>query len=319
MQIFFFKLDHRVASQCTRNDALRQNIRSSSLTAEQVSFSSPPVRRSRRAAGTPKVTSADANVLGARRERVRRLNSLGTHRIVIAAHFDLNGLAQRRAGLDERDHLRSDVFQQKALFGRDLGADRSRNGTRAFRGSSFRSSELGAARRSAEPANRYSSQRNSTLSAGKIRRQKRRAGSAARGSRSPGDVELRAALFGMRQHDAGLAFQALREIRPAAFAWPPNRSTSRARAATAARATRTGARARPRRRSRFAPLPAPCPSSSASSCGRQLSNREVSPEKSCAGLRLSSARWRPACPETTRLSLRGATPRTKPARIASGP
>ena len=113
--------DRATGRPVTRNDALRQNIRSSSLTAEQVSFSRSSGTAVRRAAGTPNATSA-ARTFSARDRDSAELNCFRADRIVIAAHFDLNGLTQGRGGLDERDHLGTHVFQEETLFGRDLGA-----------------------------------------------------------------------------------------------------------------------------------------------------------------------------------------------------
>src|ERR1700730_14932008 len=54
--------------------------------------------------------------LGEGRVKIFRAN-----RIVIAAYFDLNRLAQRGTGLDKRTHLGGYVFEEEELLGRDFG------------------------------------------------------------------------------------------------------------------------------------------------------------------------------------------------------
>ena len=290
-------------------------MRSSSLTAEQVSFCRSSGTAVRRAAGTPKMTSA-ARTLSRARSRERRIQLFGANRIVIAAHFDLDGLAQGCGGLDQRDNLGAHVFQQEALFGRDLGAA----------GHEAKSALLqlrplippaGAVRRSAEPANDIppSGTRRCwvTRLAGKSDR-----GIGCQRIAQARDVESRAALFGVSEYDARLAFQAMREIRRSGARWRRYKSTSRrGPIASSAGSPNRSARAPQeveRRLVRFA---------LAEQAGLRVAGGSYRTaryrRRKCGELRLSSVRWRPECPETPGSACVGATPRTKPARIASGP
>ena len=145
MQIFFFSMADRLPHGRGSVTPLRRGIRDADhskrrAAAEQPLFffhggagfllPDPPGRQVRRVGG-----HSQRNQRG--RGRSRRgiapgcgVELLGSDGIVIAAHFDLIPSAQRRRGLDEREHLSRDVVQQEALFGRNRRRCRSRSGRR---------------------------------------------------------------------------------------------------------------------------------------------------------------------------------------------